>query len=61
MGHDSAKMVHDCGKIAILVSTWELLGWFWQILAHRLENNKYKETLGLVNIFLIFEVPGRSG
>ena len=30
MGHDTFKMGHDCGKIAILDSTWELLGWFWE-------------------------------
>ena len=30
MGHDSCKMSNDSGKIAILESTWELLGWFWE-------------------------------
>jgi len=44
MGHDTLKMDQDSSKIAIVESTWELLGWFWEhfwlILAPWLENEK---------------------
>ena len=29
MGQDTLKMDQDSSKIAIVESTWELLGWFW--------------------------------
>jgi len=44
MGHDTLKMDQDSSKIAIVESTWELLGWFWEhfwlILEPWLESEK---------------------
>ena len=48
MSHDTFKMGHDSGKIAILDSTWELLRRcrenFWSILAPWLESEKHWKT-----------------